>query len=288
MGSTVIVGFDALEGSDDPFELGLWMADAAGADTLVIAYVFPRGRYDDVMRDSLLAAAKRAEKRLGEHRVGFDAIEAESPAHGLHELAEREQASLVVVGSSKRGPIGRLLAGNIAQRLLSGAACPVAVAPRGYAERADQHTGVVAVAYDGRAESREALEAARRLARRAGARLRLVAIVDPDPLGRPRTVSSIGTDVATEWPVDLHETYAQLLAEAAQAVGGEVEVETAVLDGNPVELLAEEHVDTLFCGSRGYGLLGQVLLGGTTARLVEKASSPVVVVPRSARRGLFG
>jgi len=56
-----------------------------------------------------------------------------------------------------------------------------------------------------------------------------------------------------------------------------------VLTGNVVEVLAEldeDDVDVLFCGSRGYGPIRRVLLGGVSSRLVRHAKSPVVVVPR--------
>ena len=39
-------------------------------------------------------------------------------------------------------------------------------------------------------------------------------------------------------------------------------------------------VDVLVCGSRGYGPVRRVLLGGVAARLIRRAAAPVVVVPR--------
>jgi nucleotide-binding universal stress UspA family protein len=41
----------------------------------------------------------------------------------------------------------------------------------------------------------------------------------------------------------------------------------------------------MVCGSRGYGLVRQVLLGGVSTRLVRTAACPVVVTPRSALHG---
>ena len=57
-------------------------------------------------------------------------ISDKSPAAGLHALAERE-AALIVIGSSHRSNIGRSLVGGTGERLLSGASAPVAVAPVG-------------------------------------------------------------------------------------------------------------------------------------------------------------
>jgi nucleotide-binding universal stress UspA family protein len=51
-----------------------------------------------------------------------------SSAAGLHALADREGAALIVVGSSHRSRIGRILVGGTGERLLSGASAPVAIA----------------------------------------------------------------------------------------------------------------------------------------------------------------
>jgi nucleotide-binding universal stress UspA family protein len=54
--------------------------------------------------------------------------------------------------------------------------------------------------------------------------------------------------------------------------------------GLPAGILADESasVDLMVCGSRGYGLVRQVLLGGVSTRLIRSATCPVVVTPRSA------
>ena len=108
-----------------------------------------------------------------------EALQSSSPARGLHDLAEREQADLIIVGSSERGALGRLTAGSTAHSLLSGAPCAVAVAPAGYAERPEQRLETIGVAYDGRPESDVALESAIDLARSAGARVHLVTLAYP-------------------------------------------------------------------------------------------------------------
>ena len=56
-----------------------------------------------------------------------------------------------------------------------------------------------------------------------------------------------------------------------------------LLEGDVVEELAaldERECDLLVCGSRGYGPVRRVLLGGVSRRLMRRAACPVVVVPR--------
>ena len=55
-----------------------------------------------------------------------------SAAHALHELSETEDAGLLVVGSTRRGAVGRVLPGSTAQRLMHGAPCPLAIVPAGW------------------------------------------------------------------------------------------------------------------------------------------------------------
>jgi len=60
-------------------------------------------------------------------------------------------------------------------------------------------------------------------------------------------------------------------------------VTTAVLEGAPADVLAEigpQDADVIVTGSRGYGPVRRVLLGGVANRLVRHARVPVIVVPR--------
>jgi len=61
-----------------------------------------------------------------------------------------------------------------------------------------------------------------------------------------------------------------------------------VLMNSPVPALEQfsNDVDLLVCGSRGYGPLGSVLLGGVSRRLIHRAACPVVVVPRGTERAI--
>jgi nucleotide-binding universal stress UspA family protein len=87
---------------------------------------------------------------------------------------------------------------------------------------------VIGVAYDGRPESRNALDAARELAERTDALVRIVGVVDADLVGAP-----------------LRETFERLLAEAKASLPDDVPAKTAVLVGNTPDVLAEEEVDAL-------------------------------------------
>ena len=86
-----------------------------------------------------------------------------------------------------------MLPGTTAERLLHGAPCAVAVAPRGYERDDIRHIGV---AYEGSPEAEAALRAAEALALELGAALTVYCVVEPPPA----TDSMIAAGTGAEWP----------------------------------------------------------------------------------------
>jgi nucleotide-binding universal stress UspA family protein len=200
-------------------------------------------------------------------------------ARALHQLAKRERASLLVVGSSRRGPIGRVFPGAVTDRLLHGAPCPVAVAPAGLSLDDARAPGLIGVAFADTPDGHLALTFARSLARAARARIRIFTVAEP--LELLTTGAADAAEAARRAGRQAAEaTLARGIAgvPAGHADGGRV------LAGNPADALAaaSEELDLLVCGSRGRGPLRTLLLGGTSHALVRKASCPVLVVPLGA------
>ena len=137
----IIVGIDESDRSKDAVALAAQLARGSGAE-LVLVCAYP---YDDMAsrvsnaewRRSLEAGAfesiRRAQEEIADLPViAPRAIAEMSPAKAIQATATSERASLIVIGSSHRGALGRVLAGTSAERLLHGAPCPVAVAPTGF------------------------------------------------------------------------------------------------------------------------------------------------------------
>jgi nucleotide-binding universal stress UspA family protein len=205
-----------------------------------------------------------------------------SPARALQTVAADLRANLIVVGSAHHGPIGRLVAGSVARDTLSGAPCPVAVAPSGYQTA---RFGVIGVGFDGSPEAHIALRVATGLARRAGARLRVVQAVSP-PLEVVAPMYPL-TYAAHEWDSYGEREIAlarETVEHAVARLGPDVEASGEVALGRSHKQLAalSEDVDLLVVGSRGWGPARRVLLGGTSHHLVHHATCPVLVVPRAA------
>lgn len=223
-------------------------------------------------------ALRGASEAIGED-VEATVVRASSPPHGLDQVAREREAEMIVVGSTHRGALGRITPGSVAERVLAGAPCAVAVPPAGFAAGAPHSFRVVGVAFDGSSESREALALAARIANGAGATLRVVTAVEF--LSAPGDAARVPPPP----PADV------LIASAERTIDAALidldfpgPIERRVELGSPVAILVEEssRSDLLACGSRGYGLVRQVLLGGVSSRLVRAAACPVVVTPRSA------
>ena len=202
-----------------------------------------------------------------------------SPARALHELSTDPSTVLVVVGSTTRGAIRRVLPGNIAHELLSGAACPVAIAPHGYAEQGGRPLATVGVAYDGSAEAQQALDGARQLARRASATLHIITVVEPLAFGAvPVSAMEPATSAGRRLEDEMQSVHGTAVSESREVV----ETQSVLARGEPADVLLQQsqQLDVLVAGSRGYGPLGAVLLGSTTRELMHGAGCPVVIVPR--------
>ncbi len=292
--ATIIVGVEDSPRSEDAVALAGALARVAGADVLAVC-VFP---YDDrpeahfnlTMRPLLQQAADETLERLCEglgddSRVRRMSVADMSPARALERVAREQDAALIVVGSSHAGHLGRLHPGSTAERLFAGAPCPVALAPQGHRMRPRGEFGRVSVAYDGSPEAERALAAASLVARAAASSLRVIRVFTPDwPV--PPTLLSIPGYVRLT-PAAEEAARAQL-ARAVAALGDDARAEAAFLHGDPASELARESevADLMVVGSRGYGPLHSVLLGGVSGRLACTAACPLLIVPHGAEAPL--
>jgi nucleotide-binding universal stress UspA family protein len=293
----VVVGYDSGSSGADALTLGTGLGSALGR-TVIVAKVHSApapigaGRVDAEWvadrRSASAAVLTQARAQVDSSRPGaagdveYRLVPSTSAAHGLHDLAVEVDASFVVVGSAAtEGFDRRVFAGSTASRLLSGAECPVAIAPKGLAGEGWGPPATLGVAYLATAEGTTALRAAAAVARATGAGLHLYTAVAPEAAVVPWLV---GVDGENAFRATVAETVQTSLDEAVASVADEtagLEVTASLLVGDVVARLADlPGVDLLFCGSRGYGPVRRVLLGGVSSRLVRRATSPVVVLPR--------
>jgi nucleotide-binding universal stress UspA family protein len=285
MSGQIVIGYEPTSEGLDALELGGALARTLGARP-VITTVLPWPDYlmnEEDLEHAVGAATTElfavATDRLQALEPETRAIVNRSPAEALYELADRERAMLIVVGSTHRGALGRVVPGSIGVSLLHGAPCAVAIAPRDYAEDGEHRLLRVGVAFDGSPEAWAALETGIALAQRLRAALTMLAVAEPTPYAASLSVLTAGE----------YETYEQkakrrALDSALGRVPEDMPVEERLLTGDAGALLASASADfdLLLLGSRGYGPLRRTLLGSVAARVIDRAECPVVVLPRGA------
>jgi nucleotide-binding universal stress UspA family protein len=279
----IVIAVDASERSLDALALGRLLADSTSAPVVLMS-VFPYDPLADPADDSYTRARDEARSILVElgEEAGLAAPDAQViagnlAARELQRVSEQQSTGVIVLGSTHRGPVGRLLPGGVGERLLTGAACPLAIAPRGYADAPPARLTRIGVAFDGSDESRQALSAAYQLARSSGAKLRVISVFERLTFGTLATGRTGGASINERMRAEQREA----LAEVAAGQPNE-DIEARLLEGSPGDVLAEESadLDLLVTGSRGYGPRAAVLLGTTTHTLMRKAACPGLILPR--------
>ncbi|MBN1529387.1 MAG: universal stress protein [Thermoleophilaceae bacterium] len=281
MWDTILIGYDGSDEGADALALARVLA-GGGRARLLAACVAPLphlARDRPGLRERLEEQAEQTLAELAGEDVDTRAIVAGSPGRGLFELAEAESANLLVVGSSHRAGLGAVLAGSVGRALLHGAPCEVAVAPRGYRDGGADRLRVIGVGYNGTPESEAALDRAIELALDAEATMRVMTVI-PSAVGPDRTV---GSGRVSREPTR-RDVMQQELHAAVDRCPPEVRALPQALTGNPLSQLiagAQQGVDVLVLGSRGYGSIMGVMLGSVTEEIVRRAPCPVLVFPRA-------
>ena len=292
MERTLLIGVDGSPRAADAMAVAALLAPALDAEPALL-YAHPYGELEGLLsggedeqlvREVAETCARQAQAHLGGARTPRLTLVADrSPARALHAAAEDPDVTAIVVGSSRRGPVGRVLPGGVAHRLLSGAPCPVVVAPAGFTSRQPLGLGAVGAGFDGSAESSSALHTAAGLARANDGPLVVIAVHSRIAFGHlPVAADQAATSVNQQIRSDLSRN----VDEAVTGLGMEDQVTATLRDGDAATVLAEEseRLDLLVLGSRGYGPLGSVLLGSVSSRLLSTSACPVMVVPRRTCR----
>jgi nucleotide-binding universal stress UspA family protein len=253
MHRTIVVAISEGRPRHDAFALGVALARPRGAE-IVVTHVDTASEMPDGALDELVAEAPR------DMRVRTVPVAARAVVDGLERVVSQENAELLVIGASLRTTVARLDRGDVAVHVVRDAPCAIAAAPLGYAARAPVAPRRIAVAWDGGAESVEAVEWAVQLAERTAGSLQIITVLDPtedEPAAR------------------------SLLEELRRAAADRVPATADVRHGKPARALAGgAELDLLVLGSRGRGPVARVVLGSVSADVLHHAACPVVVLPR--------
>jgi nucleotide-binding universal stress UspA family protein len=289
MSGKIMIGFEPTEQGEDAVALAEVLCEVLAA-TPVVVQVMPWPRYlmDAEDYEAALAEATKTSfatlrDRLAPLNPQTRAVADPSAAEALYALAEQERASLLVIGSTHRGSVGRTLLGSVGESLLHGAPCAVAVAPKGFAAREARRVLELGVAFDGSPESWTALETAIGLSERLHAKLKVFTVAE---VGHYGYATSLSVLTAAEFHDYELEDKQRILDLALNRAPAGLPIEGRPLRGSAAPALTEaaaaSDLDLLVLGSRGYGPIKRTLLGSVSAAVIRSAPCPVLVLPRAA------
>lgn len=293
MNPPILVAFSPEHADRVPVHFAVAAARFTGAPLVVVA-VGPGAAAGDGLGDGEFAPTPggaheslASELRSTDVDATIRVVEDSSPARGVARVADEIQPGLIVIGSTRRGRLGRVLLGSTAERLIQGSPSPVVVVPHGH-EQHPHGVRTVGAGFTPTPEGHEALRTAALLARSAGARLEAIMVLSP----KHAAEQSPGLLAGEHHDRDVSEDVAardrlgaeQALREAIAQVAADLDVEPDVLFQDSADGLvaASERLDLLVLGSRAYGPVGAVTLGGVARKVTEAACCPVLVLPRGA------
>jgi nucleotide-binding universal stress UspA family protein len=193
------------------------------------------------------------------------------PAHEIAEVADKREASLIILGRSQRRAIERFLGGETATQVMRCTSVPVLLV-----EDEMPSLSTIVAAVDFSAASARAASVALQMFAGAGT-LYLVYVqerlgVFPDGITAPDPESYSGETLGL---------FRRLLTRLRPPAG--VVVETVVLNGMPVPAIAEfsERVgaDLVAVGTRGMSAAARVVLGSVSLGLARKVGIPILIAP---------
>lgn len=290
---TIIAGFSSSRQGSAPLNLAAQVARNTG-DKIVAAAIVerpwpPRGDpvEDEYLRYVTSHASQsldRVAKQLPDDvDVSIVVHQSTSIPTGLIELVSAHDASLVVVGSSSSGLLGRIALGSVTERLVHTASVPVAIAPRGYASGSSPIRRLTA-AYGGEADINGLISAAAELARTWSAPLRIASFtVRPVRMFGGSIEPTAEDPVVQQWSKRTFDDIVKQL-NAVRTRIPVPDVDVVVGGGHDwreaVEAVSWEAGDMLLLGSGAAGPLAHVFLGSAASKILRHAPVPVMIVPR--------
>lgn len=200
-----------------------------------------------------------------------------TPYAEIVRCAEEVHAGYVVVGTHGRTGLAHALLGSVAEQVVRHAHCSVLVARR------PEKAGVVVAATDLSPASLPVIAEGYVAAKRSGARLVVVSVVDWGvDLGSAVSglVGVMPTLPPAELRTEVHGALETAVNQAMTQIGASGEVR--VLDGSPaaqiVNATEELGAELLVVGTRGRTGLARLALGSVAERVVRGAKCPVLAV----------
>jgi nucleotide-binding universal stress UspA family protein len=207
-------------------------------------------------------------------------------ANSINEYVTERAIDLVVMGTHGRTGLDRLMLGNVADKLVRHAPCPVMtvreeVPWKGEVEEAAFQDVLAPVDFSD--HSREALRTAKDFAHRYDARLHLLFVAEKRTVPTFSDTGIPGLQVV-ELDPGIVENAERALEQLDQSVGGpsvksRYHVREGSVSDDIVDLAETQGADLVVMATRGLSGMSRFLLGSNTERVVRVSPCPVLTMP---------
>jgi nucleotide-binding universal stress UspA family protein len=203
----------------------------------------------------------------------------DAPHRGLLRAAKEWGADLVVVGSTGRGGLDRVLLGSVSQRVLADAHCSVRIARA--RERANAQPPRLIVAVDGSPHSDAAVTEVARRRWPEGTDVRVLTAIHPQ--FAMAVAHASGAIVEHGYDGDVLAAGRRCARRAARRlVDAGLRAIVAVEECEPTQFLLnfarKWSADSIVIGAKGHGRVARALLGSVSAAVASRAPCSVEVV----------
>ncbi len=217
-------------------------------------------------------------------RATFEVRVASSIPAGLLDVAADVKASAVVLGSSSKGPMGRISFGSVTDRLAHSAHLPVLLAPRGYHPAPSSRIRRVSIALGGSAGVAHVAAVGAQVAVTAGANLRAVSFAVRPPKRVFGSVEESADDlVVAQWVERTKNAVRAGVGNGdpalAERLARTLVIGEGISWGKAIENVEWRDGDLLVIGPSSSAPAARLFLGSRASKIVRSAPVPVFMVP---------
>jgi nucleotide-binding universal stress UspA family protein len=286
-----LVGYTPDRSGNDALALGRMLVQGADVD-LAVCMVVPESwgypspanvdaEYKAFLDQHAHKSLDKARAALGRSvKANFVSTTASSAPVGLARVAEEIAADLIILGSTRDGPMLRCSFGSVASGLISQTGRPLALTPRGYKPPPNGKLTRVTCAYIEDGQGDRSLAAAAELARQHAVPLRLVTFVVRDRQMYPSPVGYNAENlVANTWRTQAIEAQQAAIAGLPSGIAA-----TAIIgDGtdwrHAITSIDWHDGEVMVAGAHQGGIWTGLVFGSAFTRLLRYATVPIIAVP---------
>jgi nucleotide-binding universal stress UspA family protein len=248
------------------------------------------GNFSDDWEKKLEATAKERlqdfQQALKPHcRTVTIEIASGPPAGMICTVAADEEQDLIVLASLEKKQRARFLPGTVSSRVMDQSSVPILLGRPSASGTDGLHN--VLIGFDGSEHSRQAVEHACACFRLAEAKPKVTVVHSVDVAEPVKYLSPVEFVATIEQNLLMAgETY---LAQAEKILAdhGIRDVECCLIEGDPangiLKMADELQVDLIILGSRGHGLIGDLLLGSVSHKVALHATCSAAIFKKAAQ-----